>query len=192
MEPLTVPEGAPSAAATEAAVARWLDEVVIGLNLCPFAAGPRRKDQIRIAVCHPSDENDLTETLVEELDHLAATDPKVLETTLLAVEGLLSDFDDYRRFVDFAEVLVLQYGWEGVFQVASFHPDYQFADTEPDDPGNLTNRSPCPILHLIREESLARVLARYPDPDAIPATNIRRVSELTPEERARLFPYLLR
>ncbi len=171
-------------------VAQWLDEVVIGLNLCPFAAAPRRRAQIRIRVCRPADENALTEALVEELERLGTTEPRQLETTLLAVDGLLADFDDYRRYVDFADVLLMQYGWEGVFQVASFHPDYQFADTDPDDPGNLTNRSPCPILHLIREESLARVLAHYPDPDAIPTTNIRRVSALTPDERARLFPYL--
>ena len=165
---------------------------MIGLNLCPFAAAPRRREQIRVVVCRPADENALTEALVTELERLAATDARQLETTLLAIDGLLGDFDDYRRYVDFAEVLLMQYGWEGVFQVASFHPDYQFADTEPDDPGNLTNRSPCPLLHLIREESLERVLARYPDPDAIPATNIRRVSALSAPERARLFPYLFR
>jgi len=173
-----------------ARVERWLLDVVIGLNLCPFAAGPQRRGQIRIEVCRPVDEDALTEALLQELERLEKTDAAELETTLLAIDGLLAAFDDYRRYVDFAEVLLRQYGWEGHFQIASFHPDYVFAGSEPDDAGNLTNRSPCPILHLIREASLERVLARYPDPDAIPAANVRRVEALTPAERRRLFPYL--
>ena len=175
----------------ETAVQQWLDEVVIGLDLCPFAAAPHRRGQVRIALCQPPDEDRLTDALLAELERLAATDAAELETTLLAIDGLLADFDDYLRYVDFAELLLHQYGWEGEFQIASFHPAYVFADTAADDPANLTNRSPCPILHLIREASLSRVLARHPDPDAIPAANIRRVRALSPDERARLFPYLL-
>ena len=169
--------------ALEAAVERWLDEVVIGLNLCPFAARPRKKGQIRVVVSRAQSEDALIEDLLAELERLRDTPAEQLETTVLAIDGLLGDFDDYRAFVDFAEVLLRKYGCEGVFQVASFHPDYCFADTTPDDPGNLTNRSPCPILHLIREESLERALARFPDPDSIPEKNIRRVSELDAAER---------
>lgn len=172
------------------AVGRWLEEVVIGLDLCPFAAGPTRRGQVRIAVCRPADEDALTEALLGELRRLDDEPPEQLETTLLAVDGLLEHFDDYRRYVDFAEVLLRLYGWEGTYQVASFHPGYVFAGSAPDDPGNLTNRAPCPLLHLIREASLERVLARFPDPDSIPAANVRRVSALDPEQRRRLFPYL--
>ncbi|MCB1917922.1 MAG: DUF1415 domain-containing protein [Rhodocyclaceae bacterium] len=174
-----------------AAVERWLDEVVIGLELCPFAAAPRRRGRVRIALVLPADEDALTAALEAELERLAATAAEELETTLLAIDGLLGDFDDYLRYLDFAELLLRQYGWQGTFQIASFHPHYVFAGSDEDDPANLTNRSPCPLLHLIREDSLSRVLARHPDPDAIPATNIQRMHDLSPAQRARLFPYLL-
>ena len=174
----------------ETAIQQWLDEVVIGLDLCPFAAAPRRRGQVRIAPCRPVDEDELGDTLLAELRRLAETPAAELETTLLAIDGLLGDFDDYLRYLDFADLLLRQYGWQGEFQIASFHPHYRFADADADDPANLTNRSPCPILHLIREASLSRVLARHPDPDAIPTANIRRVRALSAGERARLFPYL--
>ena len=174
----------------EIAVRKWLEEVVIGLNLCPFAARPNKRGQIRIVVVRPENEDALISALQGELERLDASPPEALETTLLAIDGLLGDFDDYTRFVDFAEVLVRQFGWEGIYQVASFHPDYRFAGSEPDDDENLTNRSPCPLLHLIREASIEAALERFPDPDSIPDKNIRRVSALDADQRRRLFPYL--
>ena len=171
-------------------VEQWLDEVVIGLDLCPFAARPRREKRVRIAVSHATDDEALLNDLQAELERLSDTPVAELETTLLAIPNMLEDFADYNDFLDAVDLWVEQFGWEGDLQVASFHPQYQFADTEADDPGNLTNRSPWPLLHIIREESLEKAIEHYPDVDAIPERNIARLKALGPEERKRLFPYL--
>lgn len=171
-------------------VEQWLDEVVIGLDLCPFAARPRREKRVRIAVSHATTAEALLDDLQVELERLADTPVAELETTLLAIPDMLEDFADYNDFLDAVDLWVEQFGWEGELQVASFHPQYQFADTEADDPGNLTNRSPWPLLHIIREESLEKAIEHYPDVDAIPERNIARMKALGAEERARLFPYL--
>ena len=171
-------------------VEQWLDEVVIGLDLCPFAARPRREKRVRIAVSHATDDEALLNDLQAELERLSDTPVAELETTLLAIPNMLEDFADYNDFLDAVDLWVEQFGWEGDLQVASFHPQYQFADTEADDPGNLTNRSPWPLLHIIREESLEKAVEHYPDVDAIPERNIERMKALGPEERKRLFPYL--
>ena len=171
-------------------VEQWLDEVVIGLDLCPFAARPRREKRVRIAVSHATDEEALLNDLQAELERLSDTPAAELETTLLAIPNMLEDFADYNDFLDAVDLWVEQFGWEGDLQVASFHPQYQFADTEADDPGNLTNRSPWPLLHIIREESLEKAIEHYPEVDAIPERNIARMKALGPEERKRLFPYL--
>lgn len=171
-------------------VEQWLDEVVIGLDLCPFAARPRREKRVRIAVSHATDDEALLNDLQAELERLSDTPAAELETTLLAIPNMLEDFADYNDFLDAVDLWVEQFGWEGDLQVASFHPQYQFADTEADDPGNLTNRSPWPLLHIIREESLEKAIEHYPEVDAIPERNIARMKALGPEERKRLFPYL--
>ncbi len=103
---------------------------------------------------------------------------------------MLEDFAQYNDFLDAVDLWVEQFGWEGELQVASFHPNYQFADTDSDEPGNLTNRSPWPLLHIIREDSLEQALEHYPDVDGIPARNILRMEALSTEEKAKLFPYL--
>ncbi|WP_345792351.1 DUF1415 domain-containing protein [Thauera sp. JM12B12] len=171
-------------------VEQWLDEVVIGLDLCPFAARPRREKRVRIAVSHATDEESLLNDLQAELERLSDTPATELETTLLAIPDMLEDFADYNDFLDAVDLWVEQFGWEGELQVASFHPQYQFADTEADDAGNLTNRSPWPLLHIIREDSLEQAIAHYPDVDGIPERNIARMKALGPDERRRLFPYL--
>ena len=171
-------------------IEHWLDEVVIGLDLCPFAAKPRREKRVRIAVSHATDEETLLNDLQAELERLSDTPAAELETTLLAIPAMLEDFADYNDFLDAVDLWVEQFGWEGELQVASFHPRYQFADTAPDDPGNLTNRSPWPLLHLLREDSLEHVLAHYPDIDTIPERNIRRMEGLSAEDKRRLFPHL--
>ena len=171
-------------------VEQWLDEVVIGLDLCPFAARPRREKRVRIAVSHATDDEALLNDLQAELERLSDTPAAELETTLLAIPNMLEDFADYNDFLDAVDLWVEQFGWEGDLQVASFHPQYQFADTEADDPGNLTNRSPWPLLHIIREESLEKAIEHYPDVDRIPERNIARMQALTAEERAKLFPNL--
>jgi hypothetical protein len=171
-------------------VEQWLDEVVIGLDLCPFAARPRREKRVRIVVSHATDEEALLNDLQAELEHLSDTPVAELETTLLAIPDMLEDFADYNDFLDAVDLWVEQFGWEGDLQVASFHPQYQFADTEADDPGNLTNRSPWPLLHIIREESLEKAIEHYPDVDAIPERNIARMKALSPDERKHFFPHL--
>ncbi|EEZ87133.1 DUF1415 domain-containing protein [Vibrio harveyi] len=173
-------------------VDQWLNDVVIGLNLCPFAAKPQRNKQIKIFVSEASQEEGLLEDILLQLIELSNTEPEKLETTLVVVPNMLQDFWDYNFFIDWVEGLIKQQDWEGIFQVATFHPDYCFGGAEPEDDENLTNRSPYPVFHLIREESMEKVLKHYPDPESIPDTNIARVSALSEEERKKLFPYLFR
>ncbi|MCC4222160.1 MAG: DUF1415 domain-containing protein [Pseudomonadota bacterium] len=173
-------------------VDQWLNDVVIGLNLCPFAAKPQRNKQIKIFVSEASQEEALLEDILLQLIELSNTKPEKLETTLVVVPNMLQDFWDYNFFIDWVEGLIKQQDWEGIFQVATFHPDYCFGGAEPEDDENLTNRSPYPVFHLIREESMEKVLKHYPDPESIPDTNIARVSALSEEERKKLFPYLFR
>ncbi|AYO09205.1 DUF1415 domain-containing protein [Vibrio campbellii] len=173
-------------------VNKWLNDVVIGLNLCPFAAKPQRNKQIKIFVSEASQEEALLEDILLQLIELSNTEPEKLETTLVVVPNMLQDFWDYNLFIDWVEGLIKQQDWEGIFQVATFHPDYCFGGAEPEDDENLTNRSPYPVFHLIREESMEKVLKHYPDPESIPDTNIARVSALSAEERQKLFPYLFR
>ncbi|KMV31869.1 DUF1415 domain-containing protein [Photobacterium swingsii] len=173
-------------------VQQWLEDVVIGLNLCPFAAKPNRNKQIKIHVSEHNDEAALLEDIYQELRHLDETPATELETTLVVAPNMLADFDDYNQFLDLVEGLVTQLNKQGIYQIASFHPDYQFYGTEADDAENLTNRSPYPIFHLIREESMEKVLKHYPDPEGIPERNIECVENLTAEQKRHLFPYLIK
>ncbi|EGQ7869739.1 DUF1415 domain-containing protein [Vibrio parahaemolyticus] len=173
-------------------VDQWLNDVVIGLNLCPFAAKPQRNKQIKIFVSEATQEEALLEDILLQLIELSTTEPEKLETTLVVVPNMLQDFWDYNFCIDWVEGLIKQQDWEGIFQVATFHPDYCFGGAAPEDDENLTNRSPYPTFHLIREESMEKVLMHYPDPESIPDTNIARVSALSEEERKKLFPYLFR
>ncbi|WP_261818065.1 DUF1415 domain-containing protein [Vibrio gallicus] len=168
----------------------WLEQVVIGLNLCPFAHKPNKKNQIKIAISDATTEEALLEFILLELKQLDSTPPQQLETTLVVAANMLDDFMDYNFFLDWVDALLKQEDYEGIYQVASFHPDYCFGGTEPDDAENLTNRSPYPTIHLIREESMERVLKHYPNPEAIPDNNIERVQALSDKQKAKLFPYL--
>ena len=171
-------------------VQQWLEDVVIGLNLCPFAAKPNRNKQIKVFVSEATTEEALLEDVLQELLNLDSKTAEELETTLVAIPNILQDFMDYNFFLDWIDALIKQQEWEGTFQIATFHPNYCFGGAEPEDDENLTNRSPYPVLHLIREESMAKILKHYPNPEAIPDINIARVEALTPEERRKLFPYL--
>ena len=166
------------AAAVEQQVRRWLERAVIGLNLCPFAKAVYVKQQVRIVVSDASTERALLEELGEELALLRDTPVEQIDTTLLVHPQVLGDFLDYNDFLGDADALVEALALDGVLQVASFHPDYQFAGSEPDDADNLTNRAPFPILHLLREASIDRAVDAYPDPDAIIERNIATVREL--------------
>ncbi|MDM4772044.1 DUF1415 domain-containing protein [Solimonas sp. SE-A11] len=171
----------------EAAVRQWLERVVIGLNLCPFAARPVLGGRVRVFVSAATTELDLLTDLQLELARLDETPVAQLETTLVVAPQMLADFLDYNDFLDRADELLQSFEWDGTYQVASFHPQYQFDGTEPDDPENLSNRSPYPMLHLLREDSVEAAVEAHPDVDGIPEANIRRLRGLTPEQRRELF-----
>ena len=168
----------------------WLNDVVIGLNLCPFAAKPQRQKQIHLDVFSGNKDVDLLEHVQNALLDLEGLSTEKRETTVIIIPNHLKSFEDYNDFLDYADKLLEQEGWQGIFQIASFHPDYQFGGTQKHDAENLTNRSPYPLLHLIREDSLEEALARYPEPENIPHTNIQRMQDLTEQEKTKLFPYL--
>jgi uncharacterized protein len=157
---------------------RWLERAVIGLNLCPFAKAAYVKHQVRFVLSAATTEEELLTDLGEELRRLQAIDPEETDTTLLVHPQVLQDFLDYNDFLDLADALIVELGLEGELQVASFHPHYRFADTEPDDPGNCTNRAPYPTLHLLRESSIDKAVAAYPDPDAIVERNLETMATL--------------
>lgn len=161
-----------------AATRRWLERAVIGLNLCPFAKGVHVKGQIRYVVCDAADEDTLLGDLERELLALLAVPAAEVDTTLLIHPGVLTAFDDYVAFLDVVNVVLATQGLEGILQVASFHPDYVFADSEPDDISNCTNRSPFPTLHLLREASVERAVAAFPDAASIYERNVQTLREL--------------
>jgi len=146
-----------------AATQDWLDKAVIGLNLCPFAKAVQVKQQIRYVVSSAETEEALLADLLHELQFLHKADPDQVETTLLIHPTVLADFLDYNDFLEIADAAVAELDLEGELQVASFHPDYQFADSGPDDIENYSNRSPYPTLHLLRESSIGQAVAAFPD-----------------------------
>jgi hypothetical protein len=157
---------------------RWLERAVIGQNLCPFAKAVHVKNQIRWVVSQATDEQGLMDDLVRELRLLADTDSDEIDTTLLIHPHVLADFLDYNDFLELAEAAVAELDLEGELQVASFHPDYQFADAPVDDASHSTNRSPYPTLHLLRESSIDRAVAAFPEADAIFERNIETLRKL--------------
>ena len=171
-------------------VQTWLESVVIGLNLCPFAQKPHRQGAIKYTVFEGRDDKALLATIYQQLEALEKAPIAETETTLVITPDYLSDFSDYNQFLEDVDWMIERAGWEGTFQVASFHPDYQFAGTLPDDAENLTNRAPYPIFHLLREASLEAVIEKFPDTDEIPNTNIKCMNQLSPEQKSQLFPYL--
>ncbi|SOY86120.1 conserved protein of unknown function [Cupriavidus taiwanensis] len=153
----------PSDDAVIAATRHWLERAVIGLNLCPFAKSVYVKEQVRYVVSPVTGAPDVMDDLERELRLLADADPAQVDTTLLILPHAVADFLDFNDLLYFAERLLASLGLEGTLQIASFHPRYQFAGTEPDDIENYTNRAPYPILHLLREDSIARAAAAFPD-----------------------------
>ncbi|WP_051126301.1 DUF1415 domain-containing protein [Pandoraea sp. SD6-2] len=154
-----------------AATRHWLTRAVIGLNLCPFAKAVHVKDQIRYAVSPARDREGALLDLEHELQRLAEADPQAVDTTLLILPHALLDFHEYNDALFFAERMLKQLHLEGELQIASFHPEYQFEGTAPDDVENYTNRSPYPILHLLRESSIDRAVEAFPEAETIFARN---------------------
>ena len=162
--------------AIAAAVRYWVETVVVGLNLCPFAGRELRQERIRFVVTPSTTESQLLASLQTELEWLD-THPAV-ETTLLIHPRVLQDFDDYNQFLETGDDLLCAMEVDGIYQIASFHPHYQFAGTAVADVENYTNRSPYPLLHLLREESLERSIASYPDTQLIPLRNIELMKRM--------------
>ena len=156
----------------------WLERVVIAHNLCPFARRPFEADLVRYAISPACRKEELLAELRDELDRLHDTPAARLETTLLIHPGVLNDFLDFNDFLDIADALIEDLGYADLFQIASFHPDYRFAGTQPEGAENYTNRSPYPMLHLIRQASLNAALEHYPSPETIPQRNIEKLNEL--------------
>ena len=169
-----LPADAPYLSAT----IRWLERAVIGLNLCPFARAPHVQGKLRLRVSQARDTDALLDDLCGELQSLNALSPDECETGLLIHPFVLTDFLDYNDFLDVADAAVQTLGLEGEWQVASFHPDYQFADTLRDDIENFSNRSPFPTLHLLREASIERAMEQMGDTDAIYRRNMLALQKL--------------
>lgn len=159
----------------------WIERVVIGLKLCPFAPAPALKGTIRYAMSEAETPEALLEDLATELQRLVDAPPERIETTVLIHPGVLQDFVDFNDFLDIADEALRTMGLEGEIQIASFHPQYQFAGTGFDDIGNETNRSPYPTLHLLREESVARAVDAFGDTGSISAANLATLQMLGPE-----------
>ncbi|WP_026377259.1 DUF1415 domain-containing protein [Aestuariibacter salexigens] len=158
------------------AINRWLDDVVVGLNFCPFAKKEIVSQRVRTALVKMTGTKDVLHALLEEI-YLLDNDPQIATSLLVLCEGF-DYFDDYLDVLSIAEQLLEQSGYRGVYQLASFHPDYVFADCDEDDAANYTNRAPYPILHVLRERQLSDVLDRYLEPERIPETNIKKAREL--------------
>lgn len=171
-------------------VARWLNEVVIGLNLCPFSGKPTRENRVRFFVSNATDDEMLLQDLQQEMELLDQKPASEIETTLVIIPHHLYDFFDYNQFLHWTNPLLKRNRWTGIYQLATFHPQYCFAHAEPDDAENLTNRAPYPILHIIREASLENALEYFAGAEEIPEVNKARVENLSAEEKQTLFPYL--
>jgi hypothetical protein len=166
-------------------VRQWFEQAVLCLNLCPFAHQPFQQGRVRFELSFARDD---VECLTDLFMQLQALDRDTdVETTILVIPYHLARFTDYNQFLSLAEQLLQQEGWEGVYQLASFHPDYRFAGSKRDARSNWTNRSPFPLLHLIREDSLSRALNSMSDPQEIPRRNVRRIKALNDEEMQRIF-----
>ena len=170
-----------------AATRDWLNKAVIGLNLCPFAKAVDIKQQIRYVVSEATDEEGLLADLLAELRFLQEADPEVVETTLLIHPEVLTDFLDYNDFLEVADEAVAELDLEGELQVASFHPDYQFAESGPDDIDNFSNRAPYPTLHLLRESSIDKAVEAFPDAANIYERNIETLRALGHEGWKKLW-----
>lgn len=170
---------------------RWVENVVVGLNLCPFAAPVVRQQSIRYAESPAEDDHAVLQDFLTELDRLQQTDENELSTTLVIYPHALADFYHYLDLLSDMEKLLKKAGLRGVFQLASFHPDYLFGGVPEDDRSHWTNRAPYPTVHIIREGEMSRVLTHYKNPEQIPERNIQLLREMSDEKLAELYPHLM-
>lgn len=165
----------------------WITHWVIAENLCPYAEAPMNARRVAIVVSEASDEEGVYQAFLQQVERLLANEPDVIETLVLALPNALAEFDDYLDLLAACEAALDELGLAGVLQIASFHPDYCFADVSVDDPANYSNRSPMPLLHLLREDSLTEALAGIAHPERIPARNQAHLRKLGLEEIRRRF-----
>ncbi|MFZ6817505.1 DUF1415 domain-containing protein [Undibacterium sp. Ji22W] len=165
----------------------WLEKAVIGLNLCPFAKGVHIKDQIRYFVSHATTPEELIKDLMAELEALAEANPDKVDTTLLIHPYVMQDFLDYNDFLEVADATLEELDLDGILQVASFHPQYQFEDAAADDIDNYTNRSPFPTLHLLREDSIDKAVEAFPEAEQIYEKNMQTLRALGHDAWKKLF-----
>lgn len=166
-------------------IRRWLDDFVVGLNLCPFARPLLGAENLRIAVCEETDIAAMRRVFLQELDLLQRSTEQDVATTLLGYPLALQNFDDYLDFLEDAQALLIDSGLEGLVQLASFHPDYRFAGEAPDAASHYSNRAPYPVIHLLREDMLTRALEDFPDPERIPGRNVETLTVIGVDELQR-------
>ena len=174
----------------ESEVVHWINRVVIGLGLCPFASKPMLNNLVKIVISHAESDFDLLTDLQSELLKIDRIEAEQLETTLIVIPKYLADFSDFNQFLNQTDLLLEQEGWTGNYQIATFHPNYQFKDTKSTDKENLTNRAPYPILQILREQSISRYLEDYSDPAEIIQRNIKTMQGLSNKQQVQLFPHL--
>ena len=168
----------------------WIKDFIIAYNICPFARNEVESHKVRYRSIDETDSHHCLEELILECDYL--DEHPETETTLLIFPDNIIRFEDFLDFIDIAEQLLIAHNYEGIYQLASFHPAYRFANTPSDDPANYTNRSPYPMLHIIREASIETALKNYPDPESIPEQNIKRLRELGTEKLETLLANCLK
>ena len=164
------------------ATQKWIDEVVVGLGFCPFASASIKAGGLRLELCATTEVEDLCRLLVDELVFLQSQKGETYDSTLLVHPNLLSDFAVFNEFLGMCEDILAGLSLEGVFQIASFHPRYCFADADENDVGNYTNRSPYLMLHILREASVTLAIADYTDPAGIPEKNLQKLAALSVTE----------
>lgn len=169
---------------------QWVEKVVMGLNLCPFAAPVIKQKTLRYQLSHAKDDEQVLHDFLHELDLIQHSSEDEIATTLLIFADYLQAFDDYLDLLDMMQQLLEQAGLDGEFQLASFHPDYLFDGVDEDDRSHWTNRAPYPTVHLIREGQMSRVLANYKDPDQIPERNMQLLREMDEQQLTELYPHL--
>ena len=162
----------------EQQVRAWLEHFVVGLNLCPFAAPVVSSDGLRIKICESTELEQIMQTFLSELDLIQSTSELDIATTLLVIPNGLGNFEDYLDVVDLAEALLSDAGLEGIIQLASFHPHYQFAEEPAESASHFSNRSPYPLIHFLREDMMASALQNFTNPEQIPSRNIKTLQAI--------------
>lgn len=180
----------PSRPAVERKTLGWVKDFVVGLNLCPFARPLLASDALRVTVCEATDDKSVTEALLAEMELIQKAWESEVATTLVVFPNALQEFDAYLAFLDGAQQLLEEMDLLGVLQLASFHPEYQFAGEPIDAASHFTNRSPFPMIHLLREDMVARALETYPNPEQIPERNIQRLEDLGRERLQQMLTEL--